>query len=103
MAHDVPLTKPLVDNDAVVTTPPEIVRPPLPVTKPMEVNPAIVDIAPLTIKPSVLVTTILEVKPAKVETAPLIVAPDAPLARPIAENADMVATLQILLDFNSCY
>ena len=33
-----PLTKPLVDNDAVVTTPPEIVRPPLAVTNALEFN-----------------------------------------------------------------
>ena len=38
MAHDVPLTKPLIDNDAVVTAPPEIVRPPLAVTKVLEFN-----------------------------------------------------------------
>ena len=51
MAPDVSLTRPLIDNDAVVATPLEIVRPPLAVTKALEFNHDVVVLSLLTIKP----------------------------------------------------
>ena len=51
VVHDVPLTRTIADNTAVVAAPLEIVRPLFLVTNTLEFNPAIVVIAQLMIKP----------------------------------------------------